>query len=506
MKKLTHVKASNELKNKFEELSNSKKLWTKIACITANSCIKWLSSSAFRACDLLMSPKWWESYHIMTLYSDWLYDISCLLPKHVLTTIQSIAPSLDIDYNTISTDNYENEIAKLVTDHLLLNHWEITTEAIMKTLCDDTEVNVTYSLSQERWARLRPVQASSSKPLDTFRTWTINMQEWLLLQKILSHFNNNTRDNNTFTHWAFAASWSHWVQFALQTALEYQQMSWNTNKNKIVRADWSYHGTSPTLDNTSQFELIPNDLISVSRALTAPNVWVVILEWTPGNHWLLTRNIPFLEAVQQQCKEYWIILIMDEVITWYRLPWWSATAWYKNQWCDLQPDIIAFGKAITSGAWWFVCTKEMSKALDTWNVYFAGTNNGSSQTLQEVTKNMKYYEEHKEKISQLSRKLADKCSEFNNRAIEHNIKIHSHSIWTLFTLYGDTNTLPQSPDQIPKKHLAIFTQIRKSMHSNWYTLHGSWEDTWFFNYEAIELLSNDFFQTLRNVCTELFID
>src|SRR5580658_5195206 len=70
----------------------------------------------------------------------------------------------------------------------------------------------------------------------------------------------------------------------------------------------------------------------------------VIVEPVPANAGLYLPREGYLEVLRQQCSEYGIVLIFDEVMTGFRL----ARGGYQER-CGISPDLTALGKVIGGG-------------------------------------------------------------------------------------------------------------------------------------------------------------
>ena len=86
-----------------------------------------------------------------------------------------------------------------------------------------------------------------------------------------------------------------------------------------------------------------NALISLFMA-QGSNIAAVIVEPVPANAGLYLPREGFLEVLRQQCSEYGIVLIFDEVMTGFRL----ARGGYQER-CGITPDLTALGKVIGGG-------------------------------------------------------------------------------------------------------------------------------------------------------------
>jgi glutamate-1-semialdehyde 2,1-aminomutase len=101
----------------------------------------------------------------------------------------------------------------------------------------------------------------------------------------------------------------------------------------------------------------------------------VIIEPVPANNGLLLQRPEFLEHLRFLCDEAGALLILDEVISGFRLGPGGAAAHY-----GLRPDIATFGKVIGGGmpVGAFAARREiMSRLSPAGDVYQAGTLSGN---------------------------------------------------------------------------------------------------------------------------------
>lgn len=105
------------------------------------------------------------------------------------------------------------------------------------------------------------------------------------------------------------------------------------------------------------------------------NIAAVIIEPVPANNGLLLQRTAFLEHLRILCDEVGALLILDEVISGFRLGAGGAAQRY-----GLRPDIATFGKVIGGGmpVGAFASTRRiMAKLSPTGDVYQAGTLSGN---------------------------------------------------------------------------------------------------------------------------------
>ena len=141
-----------------------------------------------------------------------------------------------------------------------------------------------------------------------------------------------------------------------------------TKRDKIIKFDGCYHGHSDSLlvkagsglvtfgetssagvpkafaDETIVIELNDTAALEAAFAEFKGQVAAVIIEGIPANNGLLLQTKEYMHVLREITKTNGTMLILDEVITGFRLGFEGAAAYY-----DIQPDIITYGKIIGGG-------------------------------------------------------------------------------------------------------------------------------------------------------------
>lgn len=224
---------------------------------------------------------------------------------------------------------------------------------------------------------------------------------------------------------AFTSSGSEAVQLAFRLARAF------TNRNLIVKFEGHYHGwmdsallsyhprredlgphDSPhavlgsrgqPANNVENVSIAPWNLIEVLEKIfrtSGKEIAAVIMEPVLCNSGCILPRPGYLEAVKNLCREYGALLILDEVITGFRMALGGAQAHY-----GVTPDLATFGKALAGGAPLSAVAgrKEIMELFMTGGVAFGGTFNGNPVSLRcaRVT------------LEQLSRKNEDYLGKVN---------------------------------------------------------------------------------------------
>ena len=141
-----------------------------------------------------------------------------------------------------------------------------------------------------------------------------------------------------------------------------------TGKAKVIKFEGCYHGhvdsllvkagsglatfgvsTSAGIPPSFAEEtiVIPlNDKVALDTALEkhAAQTACVIIEPVPANNGLLLQDKSFLQYLRSACTKHGVLLILDEVISGFRVGFDGAAGYY-----DIQPDIVTYGKIIGGG-------------------------------------------------------------------------------------------------------------------------------------------------------------
>ena len=141
-----------------------------------------------------------------------------------------------------------------------------------------------------------------------------------------------------------------------------------TGRDKIVKFDGCYHGHADSLlvkagsgalthgepDSAGvpaafaslTISLPFNDTVALQSLFMAEGstIAAVILEPIPANAGLYFPDTGFLELLRQQCSQYGVVLIFDEVMTGFRVARGGAQELY-----GVTPDLTALGKVIGGG-------------------------------------------------------------------------------------------------------------------------------------------------------------
>lgn len=183
---------------------------------------------------------------------------------------------------------------------------------------------------------------------------TPSSHEVELARKILAHYGQGSSKIR------FVNSGTEATMLALRLARAF------TKREKILKFDGNYHGAHDYLlmdggSAISEFgipasEGIPecvrktvsvapyNDLDAVERILKAENVAGVIVEPVMGNMGVILPKPGFLAGLRELTRAYGALLIMDEVITGFRLSLGGAQEYFK-----VRGDITTLGKIIGGG-------------------------------------------------------------------------------------------------------------------------------------------------------------
>jgi glutamate-1-semialdehyde 2,1-aminomutase len=195
----------------------------------------------------------------------------------------------------------------------------------------------------------------------------------------------------------FVNSGTEAVMSALRVARGY------TNRNKIIKFEGCYHGhydamlvkagsglltftgdisesSSPGVPEALSKETIVlplDDEESLKKAFEkfGDDIAAVIIEPLPANSGLLKQRVEFLKFIREITQKYGSLMIMDEVISGFRLGFSGFCGKYS-----MEPDLVTYGKIIGGGlpVGAFAGKKEIMKNLSPdGKIYQAGTLSGN---------------------------------------------------------------------------------------------------------------------------------
>jgi glutamate-1-semialdehyde 2,1-aminomutase len=230
----------------------------------------------------------------------------------------------------------------------------------------------------------------------------------------------------------------------------------HTGRSKIVKFEGCYHGHADALlvkagsgaltfgqpsssgvpQETAAHTLVLdyNDAVGLERAFAAAGdeIAAVIVEPVAGNMNLVAPKPEFLRALRMLCTRHGAVLILDEVMTGFRVALGGAQALY-----GIQPDLTTLGKVIGGGmpVGAFGGRRDiMEKIAPLGPVYQAGTLSGNPvavaaglATLREVQAPGFY-----ERLGESTRSL---CEGLARAARRHGVAFSARAVGGMFGIY-----------------------------------------------------------------------
>lgn len=223
-------------------------------------------------------------------------------------------------------------------------------------------------------------------------------------EELVSKLNHITRNDFSMIYRTISGTES--VEIAVQIGL-HEKSGWG-----VLFFRQGYHGNSiflngmieaPEKINTFQTKLykkktfsvgldIPHDrngtlnsqklLVEIEKLFSSKMISIFLLEpYVSFSAWIKLWS-PFLERVRELCDKYGVILIFDEVVTWFGRLW----TWFGYQLYDVVPDMLCAAKWFTSGytQWWFVMTRGMDNTTYSYYATFAWAGNMPKITMKNI--------------------------------------------------------------------------------------------------------------------------
>ncbi|AFA40937.1 glutamate-1-semialdehyde aminotransferase (aminomutase) [Wigglesworthia glossinidia endosymbiont of Glossina morsitans morsitans (Yale colony)] len=241
-----------------------------------------------------------------------------------------------------------------------------------------------------------------------------------------------------------------------------------TQKNKIIKFDGCYHGHSDFLLTCSSKKNIKNEFSSqsisdgipesaLSETLSCPyndyesvekifklfsnQIACVIVEPIAGNMGCIPSQIKFLKQLRILCNRFNALLIMDEVITGFRISLGGAQSYYK-----IDADLTCLGKIIGGGLpiGAFGGKKEIMQNLTpTGSVYQAGTFSGNPISMIAGYTCLKILQ-FPEIYNELNKKTTYLINGLNEVAKNNNVSILINQCGSMFSIFFTKNKKIQS--------------------------------------------------------------
>lgn len=251
-----------------------------------------------------------------------------------------------------------------------------------------------------------------------------------------------------------------------------------TKRNKIIKFEGCYHGhsdcllvksgsgaltfgtpTSPGVpEDMVKHTLVCryNDLASVKEVMEQypDDIAAVIIEPVAGNMGVVGANASFLEGLRALCDEYHSVLIIDEVITGFRLAYGGAAQYY-----GITPDMACFGKIIGAGlpVGAYGGKKEIMSCVSPCGpIYQAGTLSGNPLAMHLGTLLLDYLKTHPHLYTELADKGHYLKTGIEKLLQEKGLPFQVHQCGSLLTLFF-TDTAISSYDEVKTCSQDMFT-------------------------------------------------
>lgn len=229
-----------------------------------------------------------------------------------------------------------------------------------------------------------------------------------------------------------------------------------TGRSRIVKFEGCYHGHSDGLlvkagsgaltFGQPSSSGVPNEIAALTTVLEYNNaqslekyfaesgseIAAVIVEPVAGNMNLVTPKRDFLDALRQTCTQYGAVLILDEVMTGFRVSLQGAQGFY-----GIKPDLVTLGKVMGGGlpAAAFGGRRDIMQCLaPLGGVYQAGTLSGNPIAVAAGLATLKLVQApgFYERLAQLATKLTQDLTAV---AQKHKIAFCAQSVGGMMGLY-----------------------------------------------------------------------
>ena len=141
------------------------------------------------------------------------------------------------------------------------------------------------------------------------------------------------------------------VEIALQAAMAH------TKREELIAIDGAYHGNSIAtrglVDDSSFFNwkrlkppLTGKSLVELEKLLKGKKVAALIMEPVSMNLNVMIPEMRFMQGMQELCRKYGTLIIMDEVASGFG----RTGKLFATEYFGIEPDIMCIAKALSGGA------------------------------------------------------------------------------------------------------------------------------------------------------------
>ena len=204
-----------------------------------------------------------------------------------------------------------------------------------------------------------------------------------------------------------------------------------------------------------------NDAAGLGKAFAemGKEIAAVIVEPVAGNMNLIIPKPEFLQALRSLCTKYGAVLILDEVMTGFRVSLQGAQGYY-----GIKPDLVTLGKVMGGGlpAAAFGGRRDIMQCLAPLGpVYQAGTLSGNPVAVAAGMATLKLIQTKGfyENLSKLAKQLTEGLSA---SAGEHGIQFCAQSVGGMFGLYF-SKALPTSYAEVMSCDKVVFNRFFHAM-------------------------------------------
>lgn len=256
-----------------------------------------------------------------------------------------------------------------------------------------------------------------------------------------------------------------------------------TGRSRIVKFEGCYHGHADALlvkagsgaltfgqpssagvpiEVTQHTVVLPyNDAEALEAAFrrTGSEIAAVIVEPVAGNMNLIAPTMEFLSALRRLTREHGAVLIVDEVMTGFRVGLHGACGWY-----GIEPDLVTLGKVVGGGMplGAFGGRRDIMQSVSPVGpVYQAGTLSGNPVAVAAGLATLKLVQApgFYERLAAMTAKLTDGLAA---RAVACGIPFSAQSIGGMFGLYF--------APCIPKSHAEVMACDQKAFNAFFHSM------------------------------------
>ena len=258
-----------------------------------------------------------------------------------------------------------------------------------------------------------------------------------------------------------------------------------TGRSLLVKFDGGYHGHADaflakagsglatfgisasagvppaTVADTATLPLDDEAALDAFFARHGSQVAAVFIEGVPANNGLLPQRREWHQRLRRLTREHGALLVVDEVITGFRLSWGGAT-----EALGLEPDLVTLGKILGGGmpVGAYGGRKDLMQLVAPLGpMYQAGTLSGNPVAMAAGLATLRALADEKDAHARLARSTATLARALGDEAHDRGFPLSVPHLASLFWLIPHADFAPRDATPMPKEAVERFAALHRAL-------------------------------------------